>query len=122
MEQRLPTAVADPSSERERNILLIAYVLYALEPFSIGLTAVVAVIVNHLKVDDSSSEFVRSHHRWLLRTFWYTLLWLVLCSLLMVTIVLIPLCWLGFGVIALWHLYRIVRGGLNFFERRPMPV
>ncbi len=115
-------SVQDTAPEGERTILLITYILYALVPFSVGLTSVVGVIINHIKIGDTASPFIRSHHLWLMRTFWYTLLWLVICGALMVTIVLIPLCWVGFGVIALWHLYRLVRGGINFLERRPMPV
>jgi uncharacterized membrane protein len=122
MNDSLSLAPVDAAPENERTILLIAYILYALEPFTLGVTAIVGVIINHLKINDTSSMFLRSHHRWLMRTFWYTLLWSVVFGVLMVTIILIPICWAGFAILGLWHLYRIIRGGLNFFERRPMPV
>lgn len=115
------TQSAEPS-EGERNTLLIAYVLYGVTPFTGGLAAVAAVIINHLKVNDTGNEFLRSHHRWLLRTFWYSLLWTALSSLLMFTIVLIPVAWLGYIATGVWYIYRVVRGAMVFSERRPLPV
>ena len=112
---------AEPS-ESERNTLLIAYILYGVTPFTGGLAAVAGGIINHLKVNDTGNEFLRSHHRWLLRTFWYSLLWTVLSTLLMFTIVLIPLAWLGYVAAGVWYIYRVVRGAIAFSERKPMPV
>ena len=112
---------AEPG-ESERNTLLIAYILYGVTPFTGGLAAVAGVIINHLKVNATGNEFLRSHHRWLLRTFWYSLLWTAVSTLLMFTIVLIPVAWLGYVVAGLWYIYRVVRGALNFAERRAMPV
>jgi uncharacterized membrane protein len=108
-------------SENERNLLLAAYVLYAVTPFTGGLTAVAGVIINHLKLGEASRPFLHSHHRWLLRTFWFSLLWSVLCGLLMATLILIPLAWLGFIAVGVWYIYRVVRGAIAFAERRPMP-
>lgn len=110
-------SAADDSTESERTTLLIAYILHGLGVFN-GLTAIAGVIVNHLKVNETRSQFVSSHHRWLIRTFWWGLLWAVVSWLL--TFVLVGL--LGFLVLAVWWIYRIVRGVLNYTERKPMPV
>lgn len=112
---------AEPS-ESERSTLLVAYILYGVTPFTGGLAAVAGVIINHLKINDTGNEFLRSHHRWLLRTFWYSLLWTAISSLLMLTFVLAPLAWLGYVAVAIWYLYRVVRGAIAFSERRPLPV
>jgi uncharacterized membrane protein len=106
------------SEEAERNTLLVAYVLYALAPFT-AITGIAGVIINHIKVVDTDSPFIRSHHRWLLHTFWFGLLW---------SIVAIPLVLLmGLGVLIyivvfIWYIYRVVRGIINFTERRPMSL
>lgn len=112
---------AEPS-ESERNTLLAAYVLYGVTPFTGGLAAVAGVIINHLKVNDTGNEFLRSHHRWLLRTFWYGLLWTAVLSLLMFTIVLVPVALCGYVATGIWYIYRVVRGAINFADRRAMPV
>ncbi len=114
-----------PSSEPgegERTTLLVAYVLYGLLPLSGGIAPVAGVIINHLKVNDTGNLFLRSHHRWLLRTFWFSLLWTVICSVLMFTIILIPVAWIGYAAVAIWYIYRVVRGAISFADRSPMPV
>lgn len=107
----------DDGTDTERNTLLIAYILHGLGVFN-GLTSIAGVVLNHLKVNESRSAFITSHHRWLIRTFWWGLLWFAVSWLL--TFILVG--FLGFIVLAVWWIYRIVRGALNFVERRPMPV
>lgn len=115
MNQSIETA--RDGSDGDRNMLLIAYILYACTLFS-GITAVVGVIINHLKVNDTDSDFIRSHHRWLMRSFWWGLLWTLISSAL--TIILIG--FVGYVLVAIWFIYRIVRGFLAYSERRAMPV
>ena len=110
-------AGADIGSEAERNTLLIAYVLHALGPFTF-LTAIAGVILNHIKVNDTASAFIKSHHRWLLRTFWFGLLWSILAGVLMV----IGVGFIIYAVVVVWYIYRIVRGILIFTERKPLPM
>lgn len=109
---------ADTGSETERNTLLVAYILHALGAFTGGVTAIAGVIINHIKINETASDFVRSHHRWLLRTFWYGLLWAIVATGLMV----IGIGFLIYLAVGIWYLYRIIRGVLNFTERKPMPL
>lgn len=106
----------DHGTDTDRNTLLIAYVLYALAPFN-GLTAIAGVIVNHIKINETGSEFIRSHHSWLLRSFWWGLLWTVISTVLMI----VGVGFLIYGVLAIWYIYRVVRGLINFSDRRDMP-
>lgn len=118
METTSSTAVTvDAGTEAERNLLLITYILHALAPFN-GLTSVIAVIISHIKINETGSAFVRSHYSWLIRTFWWGLLWSVICGVL--TFVLIGA--FGFVVLGVWWLYRVIRGFLNYSDRKPMPV
>ncbi len=108
--------VADVGGEAERTTLLITYVLHALAPFT-ALTAIAAVIISHIKVRETQSAFIRSHHSWLIRTFWWGLLWAAICGVL--TLVVIGV--FGFVALGVWWLYRTIRGFINYGERRPMP-
>ena len=102
-------------SENERVTLLVTYVLHGLS--FIGITAIIAVIINYVKIKETRSDPIRSHHSWLLRTFWWGILWSVICfALSFVGIGLI-----GFLVLGVWWLYRVIYGAINFFERKPMP-
>ncbi|MBL6750799.1 MAG: hypothetical protein ISP90_09775 [Nevskia sp.] len=112
-------AAPGPAGANERNWVLLAYILYALAPLN-GVTAVAGVIINHLKIDGCADPLLRSHHRWLKRTFWFFVLWAVVIGLLHLTIVLIPLAWLGGAALGVWYLYRVIRGAINFSERRPV--
>lgn len=107
----------DQGSEADRQMLTITYVLHVLAPFT-GITGIAAVIISFIKVNETQSEFIRSHHRWLLRTFWWGLLWSLVCYVL--TFVLVGI--LGFVALGIWWLYRTIRGFINYSERRPMPA
>lgn len=106
------------STESERNTLLIAYILHALSLPTVGLTSIIATIINHIKVNETQNEFIRSHHRWLIRTFWFGVIWYLVCGAL--SWIVIGL--LGFIPLAIWWIYRIVRGILNFVDKKPMPL
>jgi uncharacterized membrane protein len=102
---------------------VLTHVLYALHTaswFSAGIFSVVAMIINYVKRPDLPDAFFRSHFRWQARTFWFTLLWLVLALPLWLLFV-IP-GWIAYTVIGLWYLYRFIRGWWSFAEGRPMPT
>lgn len=110
-----------PSSERLaslKQLTLITYILYALSAV-IGFTAIVAVIINYVKREDTAGTIYESHFTWQIRTFWFSLLWAVLGFLTMFL--------LGLGLLVLfadsiWVIYRIVKGVLNWNDGKPMPV
>jgi uncharacterized membrane protein len=109
------------ASESERNTLLIAYVLFC-ATFLGGVTAIAGFILSHIKAGEVSNEFIRSHYRWLIRTFWFCVLWWVISGALIATWILSPIGALGVAATFIWHIYRLIRGLLKLSERRPMPV
>jgi uncharacterized membrane protein len=112
--------LADPGAERLaslKQLTLICYILYALSAF-VGLTAIVAVIINYIKRDETRGTLYESHFSWQIRTFWWSLLWWTLGMLTL---------FLGVGFVvlaadAVWVIYRIVKGVLNWNDNRPMPL
>lgn len=109
---------ADQATESERTTLIVAYVLHVIGPFSAFLLNLVGLVLNHIKAAETRNAYVRSHHVWMLRTFWWTLLWSILC----IPLYFILVGFVVYFIVAVWWIYRTVRGLLNFFERRPMPV
>ncbi|CAN5675389.1 membrane protein [soil metagenome] len=112
----------DPGQETAK-LTTLTHIMYALHTaswFSAGFFSVIAMILNYVKRDDLHSPFFASHFRWQARSFWFTLLWLVVTS---------PL-WLFFffpgaaawTLIGIWYLYRYIRGWWAFAEGRSMPV
>jgi uncharacterized membrane protein len=114
------TLGADVSAEKLaslKQLTMITYILYALSAF-VGLTAIVAIIINYLKREETAGTIYESHFTWQIRTFWWGLLWAVIGFLTMFIVV-------GFVVLlaaAVWSIYRIVKGFLNWNDGKPMPV
>lgn len=112
---------SEPPPERA-NLRLLTHVMYGLHTASwasAGIFSVIAMILNYIKRPDLPDEFFRSHFRWQARSFWFTLLWLVLA--LPLWLLIFP-GWFAYTLIGLWYLYRFVRGWWTFAEGRPMPV
>jgi uncharacterized membrane protein len=87
-----------------------------------GLPSIVAVIMNYARRSATRGTYLESHFRWQIRTFWYALLWAVVCVLVAVTIIGIPFALLGFAALAIWIVYRVARGWLALKDGRPMYV
>ena len=102
--------------DKEQSLKTIATVVYALQAagFFVGITWLVAVIVDYVKREDAVGSWLESHFRWQIRTFWWGLLWGVLGGIL----VLVLIGWLVLAANAVWIIYRIVKGWLRLAERR----
>src|SRR4051812_23807535 len=102
----------------EKNLKTVATVVYALQAagFFVGITWIVAVIVDYVKKDDAAGTWLESHYRWQIRTFWFGLLWGVIGGILCLILI-------GFAVLAadgIWIIYRIAKGWLNLADNKPM--
>ncbi len=100
----------------DRTVMHVLYGLHTVAWLSMGMLAVVALIVNYIKRSDEHDPVYSSHHNYMISTFWWTVLWLVVTS---------PL-WLlfffpgavAYTIVGLWYLYRCLRGWLRFSEGR----
>jgi uncharacterized membrane protein len=99
-----------------KTVTAVVYALHAIGFFS-GITWIVAVIVNYVKLDDARGTWLESHFRWQIRTFWWGLLWGVIGSVLL----LILIGWLVLAAAGIWIIYRIVKGAMVLSENRPLP-
>jgi uncharacterized membrane protein len=98
------------------NVLaIVIYVLYGVSYFVGGISALVGVIIAHVKIEEAA-PVQRSHYRFQIRTFWIGLLYLAIG---------IPLCMvlIGFPILIwwfVWSMIRIVKGLLLLIEDRPI--
>ncbi|MEF8712082.1 MAG: hypothetical protein V5B39_00635 [Accumulibacter sp.] len=88
--------------------------------FVFGLPSLIAVVLNYLKRAEVSGTWLYSHYRWQIRTFWFTLLWLLVYGLLIITLIGIPIAWILIVILGLWVAYRVIRGWLALADRRPI--
>src|SRR5579863_9783764 len=87
-----------------------------------GLPSIIAVIMNYARRSATRGTYLESHFRWQIRTFWFALLWLCVCALLVVTIIFALIGLLGLAALGIWIIYRVARGWLALKDQRPMYV
>ena len=92
--------------------------------FLTGWPSIIAVILNYIKRSEVRGTWLESHFRWQIRTFWFGLLWIILCGAFIIMTFGIGLLfvWLPIGVVGLWFVYRVVRGWVTLSDNRPMYV
>lgn len=115
------------------NLETLTYVIYGLHLFSAvtgiissaaivtafltGWPSIIAVILNYIKRSDVRGTYLESHFTWQIRTFWFTVLWVVFIGLLIVTLIGIPIAWILAFVVGVWVVYRMVRGVLQLMGK-----
>ena len=111
------TLIDQPGPQDVEGLKTIALVVYVLQALSFfwGITAVIGVIIDYVKLDDARGTWVENHLRWQIRTFWWALFWSV------IGFALIWVFGLGFLVLAVvyfWTIYRVVKGWIKLTERK----
>ena len=61
-----------------RTLTFVLYVLYIVAIFSAGILALVALLINYLKLDAVKGSIFESHFRFQIRSFWWYLAWTVI--------------------------------------------
>lgn len=132
------TTLTTQSPQPPVNAALLVYALFAIAALAgvashgfplfaplLGLIGIVAVIIAYVKRGDAAGTWVASHFHWLIRTFWWSLLWAMLGGLVLVTLGLIligiPIAYAIWAADTIWVIYRVVRGYLLFHESKPVP-
>ncbi|CAM4056208.1 DUF4870 family protein [Bordetella muralis] len=98
-----------------RTLTHVTYGLYALGFVTggfLGIATLAAVVLMYLKRTDAAGTMYAAHFDWLLRTFWWALLWLAISAIA----TLIFIGWLGVVATVVWVLYRLIKGWLALME------
>lgn len=130
------TTLPESRTEPLPSVLTVANIVYALHAFAIAvgvlgtatvvgsflmsLPSIAAVVLNYIKRSDARGTWAESHYRWQIRTFWYSIFWVLLASLLFVTVIGIPFAFGIMGLVTIWLAYRIGKGWLRLRDARPM--
>lgn len=94
---------------------LISYGLY-FASYVLGLTWLVAIIMNYVKRDQVRGTWLESHVEWQIKTFWWSLLGYIIGAI--TTFILI-----GFVILLItfiWNMYRLIVGLIALTENRPV--
>ena len=103
------------TAESNKNITHVIYGLYAAS-LVVGITYLVAIILNYVKRDDVKGTYLESHFDWQIKTFWFSLLGCVIGTV--TTMIIIGFVILG--VTLIWYIYRIAKGWLRLNEGQPI--
>jgi len=131
----LPVQDAGSAGHPPVNAATLVYVLFAIAVVGtllshglivfaplVCLVGIVGVIVAYVKIGEARGTWVASHFTWLIRTFWWSLVWDVIGVLLFVTLIGIPFAIAIFVGTSIWGIYRLVRGFLWFKDNQPVPA
>ena len=90
-----------------------------------GVVGIIGIILAYVKRGEAAGTWLASHYRWLIRTFWFSLMWGVIGMILFLTLALVliglligPIVWIATSI---WVLYRLIRGYLLFKDSKPVP-
>jgi uncharacterized membrane protein len=139
MSDPTPSMTAD-APRVDQSLVTYTNVIYALHSVSVliglttfhtvvgsfiwGLPSIIAVIMNYARRSATHGTYLESHFRWQIRTFWFAALWSLciwLVSLpLLFVIIGFGTLWIGHVALAIWIIYRVVRGWTSLSDRRPM--
>ena len=100
------------NEEREsstKKVVFVVYILYALS-YLFGITYIIGVIVAYVKRNDTDASWLQDHFRWQINTFWVTIILSIIGAITM----FIGIGWLILLALAIWNIYRIVKGWLRY--------
>lgn len=125
----------DPNNSK--SLTLILYILYIVAIFSGGIFAIVALVINYVKLDSVRGTIFESHFRWQIRTFWWYLIWTLLAfvpylflfltmdnanAFAGVAVSATIFCVVVLFISWVWIVYRAIRGIIALNDNQPLPL
>jgi len=106
----------ETKSPGNRTMMQVLYGMHTVAPFTLWSLATLALILNYIRRSDEGDALYVMHHNYMIATFWWTLLWLVVTGPLW--LLLVAPGWIAYSLIGLWYIYRCIRGWLRFNDGR----
>ena len=95
---------------------IVVWGLYAAAFFTVGLASVIGVIIAYVKRGDLAGTPYESHMTSAIRTFWIGLI----VGIVGFVLVFIFIGFIVLGLLALWQLFRIIRGMIRAIDGQPI--
>lgn len=124
----------DTARKPNDSLIKILYLIYALHIFSAvsglltpafvvtafvtGWPSVIALILSYVWRGDAEGSYLSTHFDWLIRTFWYALMWFVIAALFIFTIIGSVIGLPMLLIVGIWVVYRLARGLFALNGRR----
>ncbi|WP_297735602.1 hypothetical protein [uncultured Maricaulis sp.] len=116
--------IFEPGSSRsaDRDDKLFAglnYVLFLIGNI-IGISSLLAVIIAYAR-RDQAPHWLQSHYTFQIKSFWTAVVGILACTLMIMTVILLPFGFIGLALIWLWMLVRGVVGLIRLLDGRGHP-
>jgi uncharacterized membrane protein len=98
-----------------KQVTMVVYGLQALS-FAFGVTAIVGLVINYVKRDETVGTLYESHFDWQIRTFWWGLVWTIVGIVLSMIVIGVAVLF----VVWIWAIYRVVKGFLKLNDNLPV--
>jgi uncharacterized membrane protein len=108
-----PSAVAGTSPQ---TWAIVVWGLYAASFFTVGLASIIGVIIAYVKRGDLAGTPFESHMTSAIRTFWISLI----VGIIGLLLALVVVGFIVLGLLALWQLFRIIRGLVRAIDGQPI--
>lgn len=109
-------------ADKQKKLMVIIYACWAAGLFSnvvhiFGILPFVALILAALKKNEMMGTIYESHCIWIIRTFIIGFMGAIIAMALML---LPPVGMLAIGILGLWVLWRLIKGGMRLYEGKPV--
>jgi uncharacterized membrane protein len=108
-----PSSVA---GTRPQTWAIIVWVLFIASYFTLTITSIVALIIAYVKRRDLAGTPFESHMTSAIRTFWISLI----VGVIGLVLTLVGIGFVVLGLLALWHLFRVIRGLVRALDGEPI--
>lgn len=98
--------IIEKDQEQSRTLILIIWIAMLAGFLTGGFSSAIAVMIAHIKKDPQNTVFEKTHYSYLIKTFWWTMLWCVISTIL----AFIFIGFIGYFIVTLWFIYRCVNG------------
>ncbi|WP_339737568.1 hypothetical protein [uncultured Maricaulis sp.] len=117
MSQTILEPETDRTADRDERLMAgLGYVLILLGNI-IGVTTLIAVIIAYAR-KDTAPGWLNTHYVFQIRTFWVAIFGIIASTGLIMTLILSPFGFLGFGLVWLWVLIRSIVGLIRLVDGR----
>jgi uncharacterized membrane protein len=130
--------MSSPASEPAKDLRVTALIAYGLFIAALmnGFTAIVGLVLAYVKRDDARGTIYEGHFSNLITVFWTSLILVIVLVCLMLfgvfgivasaskgypelALLWLPVAYFGWVVLAVWYLYRTVKGLVRAIDEKP---
>lgn len=120
--------ILDNNLEEQKNMARILYAVHGLTfLLSLGMLSILPLIVNYIKRPETEGTIVHSHHSWMIRSFWWFAVWMLVGGIFLVALgwllgLGVFLAWVVWSLAWIWKAYRLIKGFIDLNSNRAMSV